>query len=97
MVRRRSVSWLLAAVVLALAALAHASPPDPTWIAGLYDNADFDDVVLKITSTVSVFDSQMHGDHGPVRSVIASGVPAAEMLVPFPGRSSDSIRAPPTA
>jgi hypothetical protein len=39
---------LIAAVLLApLAALtpaAFASPPDSTWIAGLYDNADHDDM-----------------------------------------------------
>ena len=29
----------------ALAGLAYASPPDPVWIPGVYDDADFDDVV----------------------------------------------------
>jgi len=43
-----------AAVLLALAlgvllpALAAASPPDSTWLPGLYDDADFDDVVIQI-------------------------------------------------
>ena len=31
-------------------ALAHASPPDPSWIPGIYDGADFDDVVLLLAS-----------------------------------------------
>ena len=40
---------VLAMVILlfvgSLASLAYASPPDPTWIPGVYDDADFDDVV----------------------------------------------------
>ena len=48
----RFVGLGLVAVVLALAPAAHASPPDQSWIPGLYDNADFDDVVLLITSNL---------------------------------------------
>ena len=33
------------ALVFVLRPLAQASPDDPVWIAGLYDGADFDDVV----------------------------------------------------
>jgi|SRR5215472_424988 len=55
--RRRTVSSVLAVLVLGLLAglvpLAHASPPDPTWIAGLYDDADFDNVVIAIVSAVA--------------------------------------------
>ena len=38
--------------MLALLPAAYASPPDQTWIAGLYDNADYDDAVLFITSSL---------------------------------------------
>src|SRR5712691_3722733 len=48
---RRLVGLCLVAAILALAPAAHASPPDQTWITGLYDNADFDDVILFITSS----------------------------------------------
>src|SRR5438132_13607033 len=41
-------------VLLTLPVLAYASPPDPTWIAGFWDDADFDDVVILITSTSAV-------------------------------------------
>jgi hypothetical protein len=30
----------LLATLVALVPLAHASPPDPLWIAGIYDEAD---------------------------------------------------------
>jgi len=43
---RPLVGLSLIATVVALAPAAHASPPDQTWIAGLYDNADYDDVIL---------------------------------------------------
>ena len=48
------VTPLLLFVLLLLTPIADASPPDPSWIAGLYDNADFDDVVLSVTSSVGI-------------------------------------------
>ena len=47
---RRLVGLCLVAAILTLTPVAHASPPDQTWIAGLYDNADFDGVILFITT-----------------------------------------------
>jgi len=41
---------LLLASMAALAPLAYASPPDPSWVAGIYDEADLDDVVQLATS-----------------------------------------------
>jgi len=38
-------------VMLALVPLAYASPPDPLWIAGIYDAADYDDVVCILVDT----------------------------------------------
>jgi|SRR5215468_6341219 len=38
-------------VALALVPLVYASPPDPTWIPGVYDAADYDDVVWLLTDT----------------------------------------------
>jgi len=46
---RISLVLLLGLALLTLAALAHASPPDETWQPGLYDDADFDDVISLIT------------------------------------------------
>ncbi len=41
---------LLVVALLSLLPLADASPVDPTWIPGLYDNGDGDDIVLLITN-----------------------------------------------
>ena len=52
--------------------LAYASPPDPTWIPGLYDNADYDDVVGLVTDQTGVSSSSqapMRIEHGPVARV----------------------------
>src|SRR5262245_55765837 len=39
-------------VLLALVPLAHASPPDPVWLAGIYDAGDSDDVIFAAVSLV---------------------------------------------
>ena len=39
---------LLATIIVAGVALAHASPPDPTWISGLWDDADHDDAIIAL-------------------------------------------------
>jgi hypothetical protein len=52
------VALLLAiALSILLNPLAAASPPDPTWIPGLYDAADFDDVVIQIGLLASACDT----------------------------------------
>jgi len=40
----------LAGILLVLPLLAHMSPPDPLWISGLYDEADFDEVIVTVVS-----------------------------------------------
>jgi hypothetical protein len=40
--------------ILTLTSLANASPPDPTWLPGYFDDDDFDDVVGYITSATGV-------------------------------------------
>src|SRR5215467_7486020 len=50
--RPACLSMLLALLLIAPVTLAHASPPDQTWLAGVYDHADFDDVVGLLTSAL---------------------------------------------
>ena len=45
---------VLSLLVTGLPVLAYASPPDPSWVRGLYDDADFDDVVCFIISTAGL-------------------------------------------
>ncbi len=41
-------------VLAVLTGLAYASPPDASWIPGIYDNADLDDVVVLVTAASGV-------------------------------------------
>jgi len=45
---------LLVLALTTLTSLCYASPPDPTWIAGLYDDGDHDDVVIEVVDTAAV-------------------------------------------
>ena len=74
---------------------AHASPPDPIWLPGIYDNADYDDVIGLLTDTAAVRElPQVTADpaclgFGPVLSGPASVVPDAFLL-------GFRLRSPPT-
>jgi hypothetical protein len=46
---RQAVAHALTVVSVVLVSLAYATVPDPTWISGIYDDADFDDVVRLAT------------------------------------------------
>ena len=41
-------AFLVIALCVVLHPLAAASPPDPSWVTGVYDAADFDDIVVRI-------------------------------------------------
>lgn len=59
MTRRFTMVALLVALLTALVALtplAHATPPDPTWVSGFFDGDDNDDGVFLITSSQAALD-----------------------------------------
>jgi hypothetical protein len=41
---------LVSILPVSLPILAYASPPDPSWIPGVYDDDDYDDVVMLVAS-----------------------------------------------
>ncbi len=43
---------ILLGPLIGLVPLAYASPPDPVWISGLYDDADYDDVVEMVATSI---------------------------------------------
>lgn len=45
---RLAVTLFAVVTVGTITPLAHVIPPDPTWIAGFYDNADHDDAVIAV-------------------------------------------------
>jgi hypothetical protein len=46
----RALALLLLACLSSVTPLADASPPDPTWTVGFYDDADGDGIVVSLTS-----------------------------------------------
>jgi hypothetical protein len=90
-----AMALVLQLALVALTPLAYAKPPDPTWIPGFYDLADFDDVVQQVTSK----------DAGPTTDLVAVAhwslppagrwwaAPASAAATSWP--AAPSIRAPP--
>jgi hypothetical protein len=93
--RRWSVLIALALIgpLLALTPLAQAIPQDPTWIAGIYDGADYDDVVFLINTEGGVTPSVLPQVFRGV--VVAAVSPHALALGPTAQPSALQSRAPP--
>jgi len=86
---------LLLALLVGLTPLAYASPPDQTWLSGIYDNADYDDVVIALTSTEGASDGVPAVDIGPAATVIETLHPSAPSSPAQAFRSPYHLRAPP--
>ena len=86
---------LLAFLIIAPVTLAHASPPDPTWLAGVYDQADFDDVVGLLTSACEAIAFTTAPEADPCPALSPKLCPA---MVAWPATApaySAPLRAPP--
>lgn len=91
------LALLLAALTAGLAPLAYASPPDPSWIRGVYDDADGDDAIGLITSGVGFVDRPASADLRPDIILITANasiddLPVVSLQPPF-----RQPRAPPAA
>ena len=93
---RALVALLLVLVVAGLTPLAKASPPDPTWVAGLWDNGDYDDVVLLICATAADLPAPP-APPGATGEIVARIEPAEPAKPPLAVRASAPSRAPPRA
>lgn len=82
--------------LLTLVALAHASPPDETWLPGMYDDADFDDVIALITSLGGAPPDSPAAvlRHAPLASAIV--IPPEQGGLPARPRRPDDARSPPS-
>jgi hypothetical protein len=84
---------LLLVALVALPGLAQASPADPSWIPGVYDEADGDDVVTLVASGAAELPAPV-----TVPSFIAACgglVSTSEPNPAAPGTSVARSRAPP--
>ena len=83
-------------LLIALVPLADCSPPDPVWIAGIYDAADSDDAVVVATSLDGVAEQDPLG----VSPVTTLGYILAAARVGTPTATASGglhSRAPPTS
>jgi hypothetical protein len=94
---RAALALALLSSLLLLAPFAYASPPDPSWISGFYDDADFDNIIGLITSDAGVIELFGARDDGPAEAVIATVVYREQEPALCPSASSDAIRAPPAS
>ena len=92
-----ALALLLLGAVAALAPLAYATPPDPTWIGGFWDDADHDDVIVLITSGVGAIGPHLTPDASAVHAVVTALPPRDEVLTQSRAGSSSPPRAPPAS
>ena len=88
---------LLGLTLVTLVAFAHANPPDQTWQPGIYDDADFDDVIVRIVSWSGATPESPVGAQGPL-PVAAAPVAVVEPA-DLPPRllRPDATRSPPSS
>lgn len=82
---------------VSLVPLAHAFPPDPSWIPGIYDDGDCDAAITLASSMVAVAEFSPPAAAVPVQAPLWP-VPAAQAHHPDQGfHSTLHGRAPPLA
>ncbi len=92
---RTWASWLLVGLMVVLTPMAWASPIDPSWIKGVYDGGDFDDVVTYLTSGTVAIPTLPVAELLPVLAFVPSDVATDERLGASLPLSPHSPRAPP--
>jgi len=90
-------TMLLVLLIIAPVTLAHASPPDPTWLAGVYDQADFDDVVGLLTSALEATESTVAPEASPCLALAPKLCPAMVAWLATAPTYWAPLRAPPIA
>ena len=96
-VGRALLAGLLPIACATLPILAHASPPDPSWIAGIYDDDDYDDVVILVESATGSAAHAAPTGVPPLLRRLELLAPASEDAAAARCPSALHSRAPPTS
>src|SRR5438309_4584846 len=91
----RVLLLLVAACLFSETALAYASPPDPTWMAGIYDDDDGDDVIVSLTWAAWAIELEHNAHLPPLLLAVPFDPPSAPRLVSLAVRRAFLGRAPP--
>jgi hypothetical protein len=97
MVWRQLLALLLVGVLGTLVPLAHATPPDPSWVAGLWDDGDHDDAVQAVLDTADAVDIAPAVTLDVIPTVTVPHTAAAAPAPATPPPPSYLGRAPPLA
>lgn len=91
------ITWSIVVVQCALVPMAYASPPDPTYLAGIWDNADYDEIIILVTSASGSSDTT-HDASELIRPLVVVAVilPGENAQLPTASLSLQPSRAPPT-
>jgi hypothetical protein len=85
----------LLVLVVAIVPLAEASPPDPLWVGGMYDGADFDEVVAAVSAAICVMARPVSLLINPTEVVAEAVLRADRASLPTPLLPTGLVRAPP--
>jgi hypothetical protein len=94
---RRPLVLLLLVCLFSLTPLAYASPPDPTWVDGFFDDVDGDDIVTAISWAAGAVELDPLAGATPLFasvSLVRVGEPGLASIAPRPVFLG---RAPPVA
>jgi hypothetical protein len=87
---RGGLILLILAVPALTLSLAYATPPGSSWIPGIYDDADVDDVIRLATSE----EKSVVGAEGALTLRLALPTTSSEVIIRFP-TAALLVRAPP--
>ena len=94
---RSSLLLVLVCVLVSVTPLAYTSPPDPSWIGGIYDDGDFDDVVVFIVSAAALGEPVVPANARPAPIVMGCAPQTSKIPIARPAFSSNPVRAPPVS
>jgi hypothetical protein len=87
--------FLLLACLVSVSPIAYASPPDPTWMAGIYDDDDGDDVIVSLTWAAWAIELEHDAHLPPLFLAVPFDPPSAPRLVSLAVQRAFLGRAPP--
>ena len=91
----RHIVVFLLVLVAVFAPLSYSDLPDQTWLGGLWDGGDNDDVILQLESTGSTVETCAPCWAHPILVVLGGSIPSRETAIVSWAGSANQTRAPP--
>jgi hypothetical protein len=91
----RALALMLFACLISVTPLAYGSPPDPTWIEGIYNDADGDNIIVSLTCAAWVVELTPPVSLNLLFVAVPFAPPASPRIVSTDIRPTPPGRAPP--